>query len=77
MTKRGGLWTRIKGKFVRPVADASGDREAEAKAVLEALTGREPDETALHDVTEQVRERHHDTPSSNPPEPPGTRDIRL
>ncbi len=61
MANRGRLWTRVKGSVMRPVANAAGDREAEAKAEHEARTGREPDGTTLHVVREQVRERHRDT----------------
>jgi uncharacterized protein YjbJ (UPF0337 family) len=55
------LWTRLKGKFARPVAEATGDRRAEAKAHLEASTGREPAEAAVDDAQDAVRKRHHDT----------------
>ena len=56
-----GLWTRLKGKLMRPVADAAGDRHAEAKAHLEASTGTEPDAASIDAVQDHVRERHHDT----------------
>ena len=55
------LFTRLKGKLVRPVADAAGDRRAEAKAHLEAATGDKPDNAAVDDEKVVVRERHHDT----------------
>ena len=76
------LWTRIKGKIMRPVADAAGDREAEAKAEHEAQTGREPDRQTLHVVKEHIRERHHDTQPAHPTdttnsaEAPATIDTR-
>jgi hypothetical protein len=61
MSNPGSFWTRLKGRFVRPVADAAGDRRAEAKAWLEAATGHEPEEAAVDEAHDAVREQHHDT----------------
>jgi hypothetical protein len=61
MTDPGGFWTRLKGKFVRPVADAAGDRRAEARAHLEASTGTEPAEAAVDHAHDAVERQHHET----------------
>jgi hypothetical protein len=61
MTKPGSFWTRLKGKFVGPVAEAAGDRRAEARAHLEVSTGTEPDEAAVDGAHDAVRKQHHDT----------------
>lgn len=65
MTKSASMWTRLKGKVIRPVADAAGDRQAEAKADVQAHTGREPDDAAVETTEQKVRERHGDV---QPPE---------
>jgi len=59
---RMSYWTRLKGKFVRPIAEAAGDRHAEAKAHLEASTGTEPEPAAVDEAQDDVRKRHHDIP---------------
>ena len=60
MPKSGSLLTRLKGKFMRPVADAAGDRRSEAKARVEAATGTKPGDATLEVVEQHVRERHGD-----------------
>lgn len=52
--------TRLKGKIMRGVHVATGDREGEAKAAVEAETGREPTEREVADKTEDVKAEHHD-----------------
>lgn len=52
--------TRTKGKFLRGVHVATGDREGEAKAAVEEETGREPTEREVDEKTEQVKASHHD-----------------
>jgi hypothetical protein len=61
MSNQGSLWTRIKGKVIRPVAEAAGDRDAEAKARFEVSRGREPTDAEVAARREEVRARHHDT----------------
>jgi hypothetical protein len=60
MGKLSEIWTRMKGKATRPIADAAGDRRSEAKAELEAHTGRKPEEDELHAVEDETRRRHGD-----------------
>jgi len=60
MREHGGFWARLKGKLMRPVADAAGDRRAEAKAEFEAHTAQKPDDASLDAVEQAVRERHGD-----------------
>ncbi|MDP9334132.1 MAG: hypothetical protein M3Q30_12610 [Actinomycetota bacterium] len=54
------VWTRMKGKATRPIADAAGDRRSEAKAELEAHTGHKPDQHELDAVEDETRRRHGD-----------------
>jgi hypothetical protein len=64
MRKAPSWWTRLKGKLERPLADAAGDRRAEAKAEFRAATGHDPDDKTV-DVEEQsVRARHGDIEAS-------------
>ena len=60
MTSSRRLWTRIKGTFMRPVSNAAGDRRREAKAALESVTGREPEDGEVDAAQRVVREQHHD-----------------
>ena len=61
MRKSESLLVRLKGKLTRPVAHAAGDRRSEAKARLEAATGRKPDEPVVDAVKQHVRREHRDT----------------
>ena len=60
MGKLSELWTRAKGKATKPIADAAGDRRAEAKAELEAETGHKPDEATLEAFEHEMRRKHGD-----------------
>lgn len=55
-----GPLTRIKGKLLRGVHVATGDRAGEAKAAVEEETGREPDKREVDAKTEEVKASHHD-----------------
>lgn len=52
--------TRLKGKLLRGVHVATGDREGEAKAAVEEETGREPTDREVEEKTKQVKADHHD-----------------
>ena len=51
---------RLKGKVLRNLSVATGDREGEARGKVEEETGREPDQHELDDATEEVKASHHD-----------------
>ena len=51
---------RLKGKVLRNVSIATGDREGEAKGLVEEETGHEPDSTELDEATRDVKASHHD-----------------
>jgi hypothetical protein len=61
------LWTSVKRRFMRPVADAdaTGDRRAEAKAHLEASTGVDPKETSTTSEQQAVGEQRRDARPEN------------
>ena len=52
--------TRTKGKILRSVHVATGDREGEARAAVEEETGHEPTDREVQDKTKQVKAEHHD-----------------
>ena len=56
----GRTTTRLKGRILRGVHVATGDREGEAKAAVEEETGREPTEREIAAKTTQVKAEHHD-----------------
>jgi hypothetical protein len=62
--KEDSIWTRLKGKLTRPLADAAGDRRAQAKAEIEAATGKVPDDDTIDAVQQVVRKRQGDTDPS-------------
>jgi hypothetical protein len=64
MSERGGFWARVKGKVVRPVAEAAGDRRSEAKAEFQAHTAHTPSDSTLDVVEHAVREHHGDVEPS-------------
>jgi hypothetical protein len=66
MSTTGSVWTRLKGKLIRPIADAAGDRHSEAKAHLEASTGQTPEDETIKNVEQVVRQRHGDTDGRGP-----------
>lgn len=47
--------TRLKGRVVEPWSDAAGDRHSEAKAHIEAETGRVPDEREIEQVKHEIK----------------------
>ena len=51
---------RLKGKVLRNLSVATGDREGEAKGKVEEETGQEPDPAELDDATTEVKASHHD-----------------
>lgn len=51
---------KLKGKIMKPIADAAGDRRSEAKAKLEAETGTAPEEADIDVVEHETREQHGD-----------------
>ena len=61
-----GSLKRLKGKVLRNVSVATGDREGEAKGKVEEETGHEPDENELEDATKQVKASHHDYGDQSP-----------
>jgi hypothetical protein len=52
--------TRLKGKLLRGLHLATGDREGEAKAAVEEETGHEPTDRELARKTADVKAEHHD-----------------
>jgi len=52
--------TRLKGKLLRGVHVATGDREGEARAAVEEETGQEPTEREVEEKTKEVKAEHHD-----------------
>jgi DNA-directed RNA polymerase specialized sigma subunit len=56
----GGTLTRLKGKLLRGVHVAAGDREGEAKATVQQETGREPTDREVEQKTKDVKAEHHD-----------------
>jgi hypothetical protein len=60
MRNVGTWWTRLKGRLERPLADAAGDRRAEAKAEARMVTGHEPDDITVDVEEQEVRTRHGD-----------------
>jgi hypothetical protein len=65
MSKLGKTLTRLKGKAMRPLADAAGDRRSEAKATLEAQTGEKPNEPQLNEYEYETRLHHGDLNDHN------------
>jgi len=59
--------TRLKGRVVEPLSDAAGDRRSEAKAHLEAESGKVPDEGDVERAEKKVRRRHGDISAPKPP----------
>lgn len=55
-----GSYTRLKGKVLRNVSVATGDRRGEAKGKVEQETGHEPSPGELDEATKQVKAKHHD-----------------
>ena len=55
-----GSLKRLKGKVLRNMSLATGDREGEAKGQVEEETGHEPDPNELDEATKQVKASHHD-----------------
>jgi uncharacterized protein YjbJ (UPF0337 family) len=55
-----GNLTRFKGKVLRNVSVATGDRKGEAKGKVEEETGHEPNREELDDATKRVKASHHD-----------------
>ena len=51
---------RLKGKVMKPIADAAGDRRSEAKAKLEAETGAAPEKAEIDVVEHETRKQHGD-----------------
>jgi uncharacterized protein YjbJ (UPF0337 family) len=51
---------KLKGKVLKNVSVATGDREGEARGKVEEETGHEPDDQALVDATQEVKVSHHD-----------------
>lgn len=51
---------RLKGKVLRNVSIATGDREGEARGKVEEETGHEPDSTELDEAEQDVKASHHD-----------------
>ena len=51
---------RLKGKVLKNVSVATGDREGEAKGKVEEATGQEPDPQELDEATQDVKASHHD-----------------
>ena len=52
--------TRVKGKVEEAVGWATGDRRTEAKGKVEEETGDAPDDAAIEEVEDDVREDHGD-----------------
>ena len=52
--------TRLKGKVLRNVSIATGDREGEARGQVEEKTGHEPDRDEVREETKKVKASHHD-----------------
>jgi hypothetical protein len=52
--------TRLKGKLLRGVHVATGDREGEARAAVEEETGHEPSKREVEEKTKEVKAEHHD-----------------
>ena len=52
--------TRLKGKVLKNVSVATGDRKGEAKGKVEQESGHEPDRDELDEATKQVKKSHHD-----------------
>ena len=51
---------RLKGKVLKNLSVATGDREGEARGKVEEETGDEPDKQELDEATQQVKASHHD-----------------
>jgi uncharacterized protein YjbJ (UPF0337 family) len=51
---------KLKGKVLKNVSVATGDREGEARGKVEEATGEEPDKQELDDATQEVKASHHD-----------------
>ncbi|MEY2425268.1 MAG: hypothetical protein QOI61_840 [Actinomycetota bacterium] len=52
--------TRLKGKVLRNLSIATGDREGEARGKVAETTGHKPDSQEVHEETENVKASHHD-----------------
>ncbi len=52
--------TRLKGKVLRNLSIATGDREGEARGKVEETTGHEPDAQEVDEETKKVKDSHHD-----------------
>ncbi|HUR78099.1 MAG TPA: hypothetical protein VMZ22_09140 [Acidimicrobiales bacterium] len=55
-----GKLTQLKGKVLRNLSVATGDREGEARGKVEEESGQAPDDQELRSATEDVKEEHHD-----------------
>jgi uncharacterized protein YjbJ (UPF0337 family) len=51
---------RLKGKVLKNLSVATGDREGEARGKVEEATGDEPNRDELKDATQEVKASHHD-----------------
>jgi hypothetical protein len=51
---------KLKGKVLKNVSVATGDREGEARGKVEEETGQEPDKQELDEATKDVKASHHD-----------------
>jgi len=60
-----GNLTRLKGKLLRNLSIATGDREGEARGQVEEETGHVPDPQEVHEETTTVKASHHDYGETN------------
>ena len=52
--------TRVKGAYNHWIGVVTGDREQEAKGLVQERTGHDPSRVELDRVTRLVRRAHHD-----------------